>query len=444
MDPVEAEEQQTEPPDEEEEAYAEADPTGRFIRYDEIVGSGSVKTVYKAFDKLEGDEVAWSQTRIDDSVMGSSRKMALLNTEIQLLKKLRHKNIQKLFASWIDEDKKTVNIITEFCISGSLRQYRKKHKKVGINAMKRWAMQILTGLEHLHSQEPAVIHRDLKCDNIFINGNDGTVKIGDFGLATILQQQKTKSVKGTLEFMAPELFTGDYNELADIYSFGMCMLEMMTCEYPYSECQGQAHIYRKISQGIKPAVLSKVEDAGLRSFIDVCLAPVAERPTASQLLKHSFLQKDGPILVPPISVSLVSSVTKDGRQSASFVLLKGDFRLKGDMHVTDHIVLSLRFPDPSGCFKNAEFPFDLAQDTSLSVAQEFVEDFELPQGNILIIAQLIEAFLLILVPEWVPSVAVGQVVSESAHNYIAKRIKNCRQLRTAIPESSASPKLSVI
>jgi WNK lysine deficient protein kinase len=48
--------------------------------------------------------------------------------------------------------------------------------------------------------------------------------------------------------MAPELFTGDYNELADIYSFGMCMLEMMTCEYPYSECQGQAHIYRKISQ----------------------------------------------------------------------------------------------------------------------------------------------------------------------------------------------------
>jgi WNK lysine deficient protein kinase len=63
--------------------------------------------------------------------------------------------------------------------------------------MKRWAVQILTGLEHLHSQEPAVIHRDLKCDNIFINGNDGTVKIGDFGLATILQQQKTKSVKGS-------------------------------------------------------------------------------------------------------------------------------------------------------------------------------------------------------------------------------------------------------
>lgn len=431
MDPVEAEEQQTEPPD--EEVYAEADPTGRFIRYDEILGSGSVKTVYKAFDKLEGDEVAWSQTRIDDSVMGSSQKMALLNTEIQLLKKLRHKNIQKLFASWIDEDKKTVNIITEFCISGSLRQYRKKHKKVGIKAMKRWAIQILAGLEYLHSQEPAIIHRDLKCENIFINGNDGTVKVGDFGLATILQQQKTKSVKGTLEFMAPELFTRDYNELVDIYSFGMCMLEMMTCEYPYIECQGQAHIYLKISQGIKPAALSKVEDAGVRSFIEVCLAPVAERPTASELLKHSFFQKDGSIPVPPISVSLVSCVTEDGRPSANLVLLKGEFLLKGDMHVTDHIELLLRFPDPSGCFKNAKFPFDVDRDTSLSVALEMVEGFELPQGNLQIIAQLIEAFLLILIPEWVPSVAVGQVVSESAHHYIAKRIMNFRPLRSAVP-----------
>jgi serine/threonine protein kinase len=89
--------------------------------------NGDFANSYKAFDKLEGDEVAWSQTRIDDSVMGSSMKMALLNTEIQLLRTLRHKNIQKLFASWIDEDKKTVNIITEFCISGSLRQYVSFH-----------------------------------------------------------------------------------------------------------------------------------------------------------------------------------------------------------------------------------------------------------------------------------------------------------------------------
>uniref|UniRef100_A0A453P4D4 non-specific serine/threonine protein kinase n=1 Tax=Aegilops tauschii subsp. strangulata TaxID=200361 RepID=A0A453P4D4_AEGTS len=109
-------------------------------------------------------------------------------------------------------------------------RFRKKHNKVGMKAMRGWAIQILTGLEYLQSQEPSIIHRDLRCDNIFINGHDGQVKIGDFGLATFLHQRKTRSIKGTLEFMAPELFTGNYNELVDIYSFGICMLEMVTCE----------------------------------------------------------------------------------------------------------------------------------------------------------------------------------------------------------------------
>lgn len=52
---------------------------------------------------------------------------------------------------------------------------------------------------------------------------------------------------GTPEFMAPELYDEEYNEKADIYSFGMCMLEMVTFEYPYSECRNSAQIYKKVS-----------------------------------------------------------------------------------------------------------------------------------------------------------------------------------------------------
>lgn len=55
------------------------------------------------------------------------------------------------------------------------------------------------------------------------------------------------SITGTPEFMAPELYEEEYNELVDIYSFGMCMLELITCEYPYSECKNQAQIYKKVS-----------------------------------------------------------------------------------------------------------------------------------------------------------------------------------------------------
>ena len=55
-----------------------------------------------------------------------------------------------------------------------------------VRALKKWSRQILSGLHYLHSHDPPVIHRDLKCDNIFINGNQGEVKIGDLGLAAIL------------------------------------------------------------------------------------------------------------------------------------------------------------------------------------------------------------------------------------------------------------------
>lgn len=66
-------------------------------------------------------------------------------------------------------------------------RYRAKYKRVNIRAIKIWARQILEGLVYLHSHDPPVIHRDLKCDNIFVNGHLGEVKIGDLGLAAILR-----------------------------------------------------------------------------------------------------------------------------------------------------------------------------------------------------------------------------------------------------------------
>lgn len=77
-----------------------------------------------------------------------------------------------------------------------VNRYRKKHKNVDMKAVKNWARQILRGLAYLHSHDPPVIHRDLKCDNIFINGNHGEVKIGDLGLATVMQQPTAHSVIG--------------------------------------------------------------------------------------------------------------------------------------------------------------------------------------------------------------------------------------------------------
>lgn len=68
-----------------------------------------------------------------------------------------------------------------------MHRYRKRHKHIDPEVLKRWAWQILCGLVYLHGHTPSIIHRDLKSDNIFINGCEGVVKIGDLGLATMLR-----------------------------------------------------------------------------------------------------------------------------------------------------------------------------------------------------------------------------------------------------------------
>eukprot|EP00245_Coleochaete_scutata_P005945 TRINITY_DN1998_c0_g1_i1.p1 TRINITY_DN1998_c0_g1~~TRINITY_DN1998_c0_g1_i1.p1 ORF type:complete len:1450 (+),score=311.27 TRINITY_DN1998_c0_g1_i1:500-4849(+) len=282
------------PPDPDDEAleFVEVDPTGRYGRYDVVLGKGAFKTVYRAFDEVDGIEVAWNQVKVQD-VLQSPEDLERLYTEVDLLKTLKHKNIIKFYNSWVDTKTKNVNFITEIFTSGNLRQYRKRHKHVDLKAVKNWSRQILRGLLYLHSHDPPIIHRDLKCDNIFVNGNQGEVKIGDLGLAAILRQaHAAHSVIGTPEFMAPELYEEEYNELVDIYSFGMCLLEMVTFEYPYSECTNAAQIYKKVTSGKKPAALDKVKDPDVRAFVERCLAPVAKRLPARELLNDPFLQSD--------------------------------------------------------------------------------------------------------------------------------------------------------
>ncbi|KAK6934549.1 Protein kinase domain [Dillenia turbinata] len=273
------------------EHFVEVDPTGRYGRYAELLGSGAVKKVYRGFDQEEGIEVAWNQVKLrnfsDDPAM-----IDRLFSEVRLLKSLKNNNIISLYNVWRDKEKNTLNFITEVCNSGNLREYRKKHKQVSMKALKKWSRQILKGLEYLHNHEPCVIHRDLNGSNVFVNGNVGQVKIGDFGFAAIVgKSHSAHSVIGTPEYMAPELYEEDYTEQVDIYSFGMCLLEMTTLEIPYSECNTIAQIYKKVSSGVRPQALTKMKDCEVKRFIEKCLAQPRARPSASELLNDPFFDE---------------------------------------------------------------------------------------------------------------------------------------------------------
>ncbi|KAK9668438.1 hypothetical protein RND81_13G060700 [Saponaria officinalis] len=414
------------------DAVVERDPSGRYIRYNEILGKGAFKTVYKAFDEVDGIEVAWNQADIDQ-VLESPQQLERLYSEITLLtRKLKHVNIIRCYHSWVDDNNKTVNMITELFTSGNLRQYRRKHKYVDLKAIKNWARQILKGLQYLHNQKPCIVHRDLKCDNIFVNGNTGEVKIGDLGLATVMQQPTAQSVIGTPEFMAPELYDEEYNELVDIYSFGMCMLEMVTCEYPYSECKNPAQIFKKVTSGIKPVGLSRVSDPQMKAFIEKCLVVASLRPSAGDLLQDPFLALNTssdptsltslPSVLEPTHISNSESQimevdhdgrksygcsymtsSRDGHQSSVLTLESSNkvktFNLTGQVEDDDSILMTLRVSSINGPAKYIHFVYDLEVDSIVSIATEMVKELgDLLKEDVTLIMELMEQLMAELIP----------------------------------------------
>ncbi|XP_065627949.1 probable serine/threonine-protein kinase WNK9 isoform X4 [Quercus suber] len=340
-------------------------------------------------------------------------------------------------------------------------RYRLKHRRVNIRAVKHWCRQILKGLLYLHSHDPPVIHRDLKCDNIFINGNQGEVKIGDLGLAAILRKAHAARCVGTPEFMAPEVYEEEYNELVDIYSFGMCILEMVTSEYPYSECTHPAQIYKKVTSGKKPEALYKVEDPEVRLFVEKCLATVSRRLTARELLKDPFLQIDdygynlspigyrgdfdelGPLLREPhygiyhSNCSLINDygnylgyIPENDFETSELDLFtcQGDEHLadvditiKGKRREDDGVFLRLRIVDKEGRIRNIYFPFDIEIDTALSVAAEMVTELDITDQDVTKIADMIDGEISTLVPEW----KRGLGIEGSPHNTSASFCHDC-------------------
>uniref|UniRef100_A0A8D0D0H1 non-specific serine/threonine protein kinase n=1 Tax=Sander lucioperca TaxID=283035 RepID=A0A8D0D0H1_SANLU len=240
--------------EQEEEAEMKAvatSPGGRFLKFDIELGRGAFKTVYKGLDTETWVEVAWCE--LQDRKLTKAEQQRF-KEEAEMLKGLQHPNIVRFYDSWesVLRGKKCIVLVTELMTSGTLKTYLKRFKVMKPKVLRSWCRQILKGLHFLHTRTPPIVHRDLKCDNIFITGPTGSVKIGDLGLATLMRTSFAKSVIGTPEFMAPEMYEEHYDESVDVYAFGMCMLEMATSEYPYSECQNAAQIYRKVTSTLHP------------------------------------------------------------------------------------------------------------------------------------------------------------------------------------------------
>ena len=270
----------------------ETDETGRFVRYREVIGQGSSKCVFRAFDKVNSMEVAWSRV----TVKGVSKNdFTSIDREISILASMHHPHILKLFSWWHNSASSEMVIVSELFYAGNLKQYIRKHGRPTIDTVCKWGRQILAALEYMHERAPGapVMHRDLKCENLFIAGDTSTVKLGDLGLACVQETSKLghSSVVGTANFMSPELFEGEYTLKADIYAFGMCLYEMYTGQTPYEECLHIGQVFRKIICGERPSGLENLDDEDLLRVISSCLLPEKSRPTAAELLQDRFFNE---------------------------------------------------------------------------------------------------------------------------------------------------------
>ncbi|XP_061523678.1 serine/threonine-protein kinase WNK1 isoform X8 [Phycodurus eques] len=335
-------------------------PDGRFLKFDIEIGRGSFKTVYKGLDTETTVEVAWCE--LQDRKLSKSERQRF-KEEAGMLKGLQHPNIVRFYDSWEGpcKGKKCIVLVTELMTSGTLKTYLKRFKVMKIKVLRSWCRQILKGLHFLHTRAPPIIHRDLKCDNIFITGPTGSVKIGDLGLATLKRASFAKSVIGTPEFMAPEMYEEKYDESVDVYAFGMCMLEMATSEYPYSECQNAAQIYRRVTSGVKPGSFDKVAIPEVKEIIEGCIRTNKdERYAIKILLNHAFFQED-------TGVRVELAEEDDGEMIA----------IKLWLRIEDVKKLKGKYKDNEAI----EFSFDLNKDVPEDVAQEMVESGYVAEGD---------------------------------------------------------------
>ncbi|GFS19112.1 nuclear receptor-binding protein-like [Elysia marginata] len=282
---------------EDDEEVLEESPCGRWQKRREEVDQRDVPGIDSAFlamDTEEGVEVVWNEVQFSEK-RDFRAQQDKIKQVFDNLCHLDHPNIIKFHQYWTDpktdakSEKPRVIFISEYMSSGNLKQFLKKTKKNNktfqLKAWKRWCTQILSALSYLHSGEPPIIHGNLTSDTIYIQHN-GLIKIGSVAPDAIHHHVKTynEDLKN-VHYTAPECEDSQQmTTKVDIYSFGMCALEMATLGFQVSaESSGTE------KDSIK-AALELVENPLQKDFIQSCLERDPKvRPTARELLFHKVL-----------------------------------------------------------------------------------------------------------------------------------------------------------
>ncbi|XP_010604479.1 mitogen-activated protein kinase kinase kinase 19 isoform X2 [Fukomys damarensis] len=263
----------------------------------EILGKGAYGTVYCGLTS-QGQLIAVKQVALDTSdKLATEKEYRKLQEEVDLLKALKHVNIVAYLGTCLEEN--IVSIFMEFVPGGSISSIINRFGPLPEMVFCKYTKQILQGVAYLHDN--CVVHRDIKGNNVMLMPT-GIIKLIDFGCAKRLawaglngtHSDMLKSMHGTPYWMAPEVISeSGYGRKSDIWSIGCTVFEMATGKPPLASMGRMAAMfYIGAHRGLMPPLPDHFSE-NAADFVRMCLTrDQHERPSALQLLKHSFLKRN--------------------------------------------------------------------------------------------------------------------------------------------------------
>ena len=257
--------------------------------FGKVLGKGSFGTVNIVTRKQ--DNKIYAMKRVNISRLSDKDKKSSLN-EIRILASLNHPNIIDYKEAFFDEETKTLNIVMEFAEEGDIENKVKENFKHRLrfkeDTIWEWLIQILEGLKYLHDNK--IMHRDLKCANIFLTKN-GRLKLGDLNVSIIAKMGMAQTQTGTPYYCSPEIWNDrPYDYKSDIWSVGCIIYELCQLKPPFRGTNLR-DLCRNVNRGYYLPISSYYSNE-LRQMISMMLVvDPNKRAGTDDLLLHPILQK---------------------------------------------------------------------------------------------------------------------------------------------------------